>query len=115
MLPETIVLAFSAYYIGSSLDFKAEHPVRIAKKTFNASKILYIIAGLVLTAGLVFDTVSVFSKLQNGDTGKWDSNGFTLVNWKLIIIVSAVAAAVCILLAAVGFVKSKKNKTLDNA
>ena len=32
MIPETIVLAVAAYYLGSSLDFRVEHPVRMIRE-----------------------------------------------------------------------------------
>jgi thiamine transporter len=114
MLPETIVLLIAAFYIGSALDFKAEHPVRIARQTANISNLLIIIAGLVFSAALVFDTVSVFSVLQNGETGKWDISGISQVNWQLIAIISAAAVVISALLLVLARIKSNK-KTLDNA
>ena len=114
MLPETLVLVIVAYYIGSSLDFTAEQPVRVARKTATASKVLIVLAGLIFSAALVFDTVSVFSVLQNGESGTWDIAGLNSVNWMLVGIISAGAVAISGLLLLLAHIKSKK-KTLDNA
>ena len=114
MVPETIVLIIAAYYIGSSLDFKAEQPVRVARKSFDTSKIFAIIAGLVLAATLIFDTVSVFAHLQNGETGEWDISGIGQVNWHLVIIITAAAVVLTGVLLIISHFNSK-NKTLDNA
>ena len=114
MIPETIVLVIAAFYLGSAIDFKAEHPTRIARQDIKTSKLFVILAGLVFSAALIFDTVSVFGVLQNEETGKWDVAGISQVNWQLVLIITAAAIAVGVLLLVLARIKSKK-KTLDNA
>lgn len=107
MLPEAIVLVVAAYYLGSTLDFRNNQPVRLSSKETGNISVLSIIAGLVLSGGVIFDVAAVFSKLQDGETGEWYITGLSDVNWMLVAIVSAVTLIVsCIL-----FIAGKKKKT----
>ncbi len=95
MLPETIVLLLAAYYVGSTLDFRSNQPVRLAKTDKkNGIPLFGILAGLIFTAGVIFDVALIFSKLQNGDTGEWNIAGLHDVNWMLFGIVTAAAAVI---------------------
>ena len=99
MVPETIVLTAAAWYIGSALDFRAARPVRIARNGENGmSGVFAIPAGFILTAAAIFDVASIFSHLQNGETGDWNIAGLSEVNWLAVTLVSAAAAAVAIIL-----------------
>ena len=80
MIPETIVLTVAAYYFGSVLDLKADNPVRVAR-VLSGGTVPKVIAGLVAAGMAVFDTVMVFSKLQNGETGEFYIEGLSDVNW----------------------------------
>ncbi|MBO4406424.1 MAG: energy-coupled thiamine transporter ThiT [Clostridia bacterium] len=94
MLPETIVLAAAAYYIGSSLDFTAAEPVRIVRRKANVkSAIFAAIGGLFLTAALTVDVAAIFRELQNAETGEWNLAGLASVNW--ILVAAASAAGAC--------------------
>ena len=107
MVPETIVLAVAAYYIGSSLDFRTEQPVRIVRQSAGMkSALLAIGAGLLLTAAAIFDVAAVFRELQNGETGDWYIEGLALVNWPLVAVISAVGVLGAIVL----FILSAKAK-----
>ena len=101
MIPETIVLLVCAYFVGSTLDFRAKEPVRLArKKTEGKSVWPAVAAGLVLSAAVIFDVAAVFSKLQNAETGVWDLSGISAVSW---ILVGAVTAAGVLIAAALFF------------
>lgn len=106
MVPEAIVLCVAAYYVGSTLDFRSNQPVRLSKAENGGFSVLSIIAGLLLTAGVIFDVTAVFSKLQNGDTGEWNMAGLAEVNWLLVGIVSAAA----VIAAAILFILGRKQK-----
>ena len=107
MVPESIVLLAAAFYIGSSLDFGAEQPVRvIRRKTGLPGTVFAILGGLLLTSALVFDVAAVFRELQNAETGEWYAEGLRLVNWPLVAVVTAVGAAG----AAVLFVLAERNR-----
>lgn len=98
MIPETIVTAAVAYYIGTVLDFRGT-TVTFLKKTDAAStrKVRWI-AGLPLAIALIFDTVMVFSRLQNSETGSFDITGLSEVNWILVVIVSVIAVVLTVIL-----------------
>ncbi|MCH5197598.1 MAG: energy-coupled thiamine transporter ThiT [Oscillospiraceae bacterium] len=107
MVPETIVLMVAAYYLGSTLDFRNNQPVRLASKESEKISAFSIIAGLTLSAGVIFDVAAVFSKLQNGETGEWNITGLSDVNW----IAVAIASLAAVIVSAVLFVIGKKKKS----
>lgn len=105
MLPEAIVLCAVAYYLGSVLffgggDIRRMPSVATPNRTANVTA---AIVGFLAMGALVFDTVMVFSRLQNAETGE-----FTLQNlpafslqsgfWLSLVIVSAVAVVACAVL-----------------
>ena len=93
MLPETLVLVCAAYFVATSVDFRSQRlaPAKRGEKKVSPWKIGS--AG-VFAAALIFDIVSVFSKLQNGETGEFDITGIASVNWLAVVIVSAVGFAI---------------------
>ncbi len=99
MIPETIVLLLAVAYIGTSLDFTKALPVPIARKKLNTgATVLTISAGFVLLGALVADTILVFTKLQNADSGEFMITGLADANWLAIGIVTAAALALCCVL-----------------
>ena len=97
MLPETIVTVIAAYYLGSLLDFRKEQPTRLQKPEEKGNPVFGWLAGLLIAGGLIFDVASVFSKLQNGETGDFMITGLADVAWIPVIavtLVCGVAAAV---------------------
>ena len=104
MLPETIILLVVAYYIGSKLDFRNSDIVPYKAEAKAKLPLLQWIGGLLVAGALVYDTVAVFSKLQNADSGEFDVTGFSAVDWKLMAIITGCALVV----AAVLFVIGKK-------
>ena len=109
MLPEMIVLIIIGYYLSNMIDLsengdfkprKAEEQKGLASLPFN------IAGGLAITAGLIYDTVAVFSQIQNAETGDFDITLLSNVSWLYVAIVSVIAAVV----AAIFFIIGKKVK-----
>ena len=97
MVPETVILVLTAAYIGSALDFSKRIPTRIVgEKLDTVSSYLYIGAGLTVLAALIADTVLVFSKLQNYDSGEFMIMGLSEVNWIAVGILTAICALVAV-------------------
>lgn len=99
MIPETIVLVVAALYIGSTVDFRAEMPTRVHRDAQKAGTgWLAPVAGLVVTAAVIYDVAAVFSHLQDGETGEFAITQITDVNWMAVIAVTAAAAVVAAVL-----------------
>ena len=98
MVPETIVLLLVAWYVGGKLDFRTDTigPLRTAAPS--GLPALRWIAGAAVVAALVFDTVSVFARLQNAETGDFDITGLAAVNWVAVGIVTAAAVGIAAVL-----------------
>ena len=94
MIPETIVLTIAAYYLGTLLDFRKEQPTRLEKEGTTKGTVLGWVAGLLVSAGLIFDVVNIFAHLQDAETGEFTAMGFGQVPWAVIGIVSAAIAVV---------------------
>ncbi len=95
MIPETTVLLLAAFYIGSSLDLKKEIPTPILRKKLNTgATVLSVASGIVLLGALAADTVLVFSKLQNPESGDFQITGLGDVNWLTVGIITLAAALV---------------------
>lgn len=109
MIPETVVLIIVGYYLSSMIDFSENGNFRTAKteeKKSSVSPLFNVAGSLVAAAGLIFDTVAVFSKLQNPDTGDFDVTLLSNVPWLAVIAVTAAAAAI----SAIFFIIGKKKK-----
>ena len=100
MLPESIVLIAAALYLGSVFDFRRAEPLRVVSaraKEGGAQALLPILAAALGVGALIYDTVAVFSRLQNAETGAFDIAGlaaesFAASVWPGVLIVSASAA-----------------------
>ena len=109
MIPETIILVLCTAYLGSALDFRREIPMRIKSEKLDTVSVYTLIgAGLVLLAALITDTVLVFSKLQNYDSGEFTITAIKDVNWLAFTIVTAIGIAVAGALASFAIRRSKK-------
>lgn len=108
MIPETIVTAVAAFYIGSVLDFRNDRITGIRAGEKKSFPVLKWIAGLVIVAAVIFGAVNVFMYLQNADSGEFDVTGLASVNWSLVGIVAAAAALIASILFALSSVKKGK-------
>lgn len=102
MIPETVVLLLAVFYVGSSLDLTKSLPMpKIRAKLNTGATVLVICSGLVALGALVADTVLVFSRLQNAESGEFMITGLLDVNWLAVVIVTLAASAVVSILAIV--------------
>jgi len=99
MIPETIVLALAAYYLGSVLDFRSEQPRRLASPHPEArtADLLAVLAGLLLVVALAVDVSLIFGHMQNPESGAFDITGLSVAQfagsfWMAVVILTAVTA-----------------------
>ena len=109
MIPETIILVLTAGYLASALDFRKKELRRLkSEKLDNAAYLCVIIAGLVVLAALIADTVLVFSKLQSYDSGEFMITALADVNWLTVGIITATALAAAAVLVIIARNRMKK-------
>jgi len=98
MIPETIVLCAAVYYICSAIDFSKETPTR-AKKISGDSNIalMKLLSGLAVFAAVIVDTVLIFSKLQDEETGDFILSGLSEVDWISFAVVTVVCLGAAVL------------------
>ncbi|MCR4647929.1 MAG: energy-coupled thiamine transporter ThiT, partial [Lachnospiraceae bacterium] len=92
MIPETIVTAVLAYYLGSLIDFRNPTIRHMVQTEKTKVPLLYWTGGLAIAAAIIVDISCIFSNLQNADTGKFDFSGLGNVNWMAVIIATAAGA-----------------------
>lgn len=112
MIPETIVTATLAYFVGTILDFGSTTIRPLRKEQTAGLSVPKLVSAAVLAFALIFDSVAVFSNLQNAESGEFDITGLSAVNWTALIAVSVVALAVAVgmhFLAKKGLTKSHEN------
>ncbi len=109
MVPETIIIALTAGYLGTALDFRYDIPRRVRSERMDSlSSAALIGAGFVVLGALIADTVLVFSKLQNYSSGEFMILGLADVNWLAVGIITATAFLVAAALLI--FVKHRESK-----
>lgn len=110
MIPDTIILMMVTAYLAMALDFRTQIPTRVKNDSLDhTSAVCLLAAGGVILAGLVTDTVLVFSKLQ-GEDGGFSAEGFRNVNWLAFGIVSAAAVIAAVILYEIVRARSNKSK-----
>ncbi len=99
MIPETIVLVAATYYICSAIDFSKETPTR-AKRLNTDSNIalMRVISGVAVFAAIIVDTVLVFSKLQDAESGEFALSGLKEVDWISFAVVTVVCIGAAVIL-----------------
>ena len=110
MIPETVVLLLAAAYLCEVLDFASEIPRRRPSEGDTRAQICYLLAALLGVSALIFATVSVFSKLQNAETGEFFAAGLMRVNWVSFSIVIGTLAVLSLLLLLLGRHSAKKRR-----
>ena len=91
MIPETIILLLTTAYLGSALDFRQRLPMRMRNERLDTASAYSLIgAGLAVLAALITDTILVFSRLQDSDTGEFVITSLASVNWLAVGIVTGV-------------------------
>ena len=108
MIPETVILVLCTAYVTSALDLSAQIPTRIKSEQLDKVGVYCLIgAGFAALSALVADTVLVFSKLQNAESGEFNITALSEVNWIAVAIITAVAALACAVLSIIA--KKRKN------
>ena len=108
MLPDTLILALVAGYVGAVIDFRRETPTRLIRESVSKLDASLIgAAGLVLLGGIVFDIVAVFTRLQS-ESGEFDIRLLSSVNWLAVGIVTAACVVVSLALFFTVYFKNKK-------
>ena len=105
MLPELIILAVVACYVGEMIDFRKETPARIAKKS-EGGRYAYLfsaLAGLSLVVGAIVDVCLIFPKIQMAD-GSFALSGLATVAWAWV----GVSTLIAFLLASLFFYLSQR-------
>ncbi len=99
MIPETIVLVAATYYICSAIDFSKETPTR-AKRVSSDDKfaLMKLLSGLAVLAAVMVDTVLVFSKLQDAETGDFSLSGLAEVDWISFAVVTVLCFGAAVIL-----------------
>ena len=94
MVPETIVTALGAWYLSRAVDLREQTPTR-AKTTPVKPAAFWtsLVGGAALLAAAVWDTVLVFSPLQDPETGDLVITNLSLVDWQTAGIVTAAGFA----------------------
>ncbi len=97
MIPETIILVISAFYIGNTVDFSQEMPTKVVKKSENSTKVFLFstLAGLSIVIGAIVDIRLIFPKLQMDD-GTFSFIGLNLVSWFAVIVTTVVSLALAL-------------------
>lgn len=90
MIPEAIVLALAAFYVGGLLDFKSEK-IGTAHSKSGKSLAPSAVSTAFLGAALIYDAVKVFPHLQNAETGDFDITGLSSVSWSCVAVVTVAA------------------------
>lgn len=110
MIPETIVLCAAAFYLVSAIDFSKDVPARQKNLSDDTSiSLLKILSSLAIFAAIIVDTVLVFSKLQDGDTGEFALSGLANVDWVSFSVVTAVCVSAAVILLIVERNRSQKD------
>ncbi len=107
MIPDTLILCLVSVYVGSVIDFRARTPVRVRADSISKLDLaLAASSGGVLLGALIFDTVTVFKELQDGD-GNFIVEGLSSVNWSAVGIVSGICILISIALFITLIMRSK--------
>ena len=107
MIPETIVLLLVLAYLASAMDFRCAVPKRMATEATGMAPLCFLFAGLSFLAALVFDTVSIFSRLQDPESGEFTVAYLSEVSWIAVGVVSGVLVLVSLAWLFVGIRKSR--------
>jgi len=109
MIPETLVLALAAYYIGSAVNFSGNRLTTLKKEdTTVRGRVVHLISEAILCCAGIFDIVSIFKTLQNAETGEFDITGIVNTNWIAIAVVTAVAVLISIALVLIQHTAGRK-------
>ena len=97
MIPESIVSALAAGFVGSVLDFSKRNPERFTSlvkgEGWDACELLPHISTLVAVLTVAVDTVLIAPFMQNEESGEFDFSAISSAPWLAIGIISTVGVA----------------------
>ena len=106
MIPETIIAAAGAYFLGSVLDFRGDMPARLATtRTRGAGWLTAITVGAPIAA-VVYDIIAIFPYVQDPESGAFTFASLSSVHWTAVAVVTGVG----ILVSLVAAIINKKRK-----
>lgn len=98
MLPETVILAAAAYYIGSILDFRAPTLVSHGNQSPAKASRRILPSLTALVAAVVYDVLAIFPHTQDAETGAFSFAGLDAANWVAVAVVSGGALVIAAVL-----------------
>lgn len=108
MLPETVVLAAAAYFVGSVLDFRSPTPNRLPRPAQRGIGWLKAAATALVAVAAGYDVLAIFPYLQDPETGNFTLAQLGSVSWLSVGIVSAVAVVAALIMTAVSRSSEKR-------
>ncbi len=107
MIPETIILISTAYYLGGVIDFSLNTPTRVAYAARGKGSSSSTLSGLIFLLGVIVDVWLIAPYLQDAESGKFTFAPLADANWLAVSLVTALSAVTGILILVIG--KKKKN------
>lgn len=107
MLPETIITAAAAWFIGSVLDFRS--PTLVSRTSFAPARTARRVlpSAVAIIAAVVYDVLAIFPHTQDAETGAFTFAGMSEVNW---IAVAAVSGAAIVVAAVLYLLLNKRSR-----
>lgn len=101
MIPEILVVALAAYYVGSAVDFSSSRLTMLKRETGGSMRIAHLVSGALICAAGIFDVAAVFGTLQNAETGEFDITGIVNTNWMAVASVTGAAILISVIFCAI--------------
>lgn len=102
MIPETVILIATAYYLSGVIDFSLDTPTRTASVRQAKNSSLSTLSGLVFLLGIIVDVWLIAPYLQDAESGKFTFAPLADANWLSIILVTALTLVTGLVLLIVG-------------
>lgn len=108
MIPETIIAAAGAYFLGSVLDFRSDVPSRrVMERSRGAGWLTALTVGAPVAA-VVYDVAVIFPHVQDPETGEFTFAALSNVNWTAVCIVTGIGVLVAVVTACITHAKKQK-------
>lgn len=91
MVPETVITAAAAYFVGSVVDWRGERPTRLTREKTGGRSLADAPALAAVVAAVVYDVAAIFPFLQDPDTGRFTVMRLSEVNWPVVGILTGAA------------------------
>lgn len=105
MLPETLVMLIAGFYLATVLDFSAPRlsvyrgtHALMKSNTRRVFELVPLCLGLFIAAIAIYDISTIFSKLQDAESGEFTFRSIHSLPWEIIIIVSIIAFVISLVL-----------------